>query len=511
MRLLRRLTVFVLVLLLLAGVPHNSALAAGYATLKLGDSGTEVRKMQTALIAQNYLSDTADGRFGPKTQEAVKSFQRGNSLKVDGLAGNQTLTRLYGLAETGSNATNNTASNPTPGTDVTLVYGNTGNAVQSMQSALTSLGYNTGGTDGKFGQRTLSAVQAFQKANSLTADGKAGTATLAKLYALAGNGGNPQNDTTATLSRTLRLNSTGSDVRLLQTKLAGLDYSLEINGTYDSKTISAVREFQRLNKLTADGIAGTQTFRALLSDSAVKAGGTPDVVNPPAAFSTLRSGASGEAVRALQRQLAALEYKIEETGKYDSQTIQAVRSFQTINKLTVDGVAGSKTQSHLYSGNAIKYSAQSNTYSAPSIGQIKLLHWFDEVKPALRGKSSIYVHDPASGNGFTLSLYSLGNHADVEPRTAEDTAKMMAAFGGQATWTPKFVYVRLPDGTWTAATMHNVAHGGQSIPDNDFNGQNCVHFLRDIEEVTRNDPDYGVTNQLALRKGWQNLTGKTVE
>lgn len=84
MRLLRRLTAFVLVLLLQAGVPQISAMAAGYATLKMGDSGTEVTRMQTALITQDYLSDIADGKFGPKTFEAVKSFQRGNSLKIDG-------------------------------------------------------------------------------------------------------------------------------------------------------------------------------------------------------------------------------------------------------------------------------------------------------------------------------------------------------------------------------------------------------------------------------------------
>jgi hypothetical protein len=59
--------------------------------------------------------------------------------------------------------------------------------------------------------------------------------------------------------------------------------------------------------------------------------------------------------------------------------------------------------------------------------------------------------------------------------------------------------------------MHDVAHGGQSIKDNNFNGQNCVHFLRDMDEVTKNDPDYGVTNQLALRKGWKDLTGEVVD
>jgi len=508
MRLLRRLTAFVLVLLLQAGVPQISAMAAGYATLKMGDSGTEVTRMQTALITQDYLSDIADGKFGPKTFEAVKSFQRGNSLKIDGLAGNQTLTALYRV--TGS------SSNTAASTNGTLVYGNSGSAVLSMQVALTGLGYSTGGTDGKFGNKTLNAVTAFQRANRLTADGKAGTVTLTKLYALAGNAGSTEGssssgDSPATLSRTLRLNYTGSDVQLLQTKLIGLGYLQNVSGTYDQGTIAAVKAFQNRNNLTVDGIAGTKTFRALQSNSAVKAGGATDTVNAPGTYLTLRSGTSGEAVRTLQKQLASLDYKAEVTGSYDSHTIQAVKSFQSRNRLAVDGVAGIQTQTLVYSGNAVRYSAQSDPYSVPSVGQIKLMQWFYEVKPALRGKNSIYVHDPASGYGFTLHLYSLGNHADVEPKTAEDTAKMMAAFGGKASWTPKFVYVRLPGGEWTAATMHNVAHGGQSIADNDFNGQNCVHFLRDMDEVTRNDPDYGVTNQVALRNGWRNLTGKTVD
>jgi hypothetical protein len=95
--------------------------------------------------------------------------------------------------------------------------------------------------------------------------------------------------------------------------------------------------------------------------------------------------------------------------------------------------------------------------------------------------------------------------------TAGDTANMLTAFGGKTTWTPKFVYVRLPNGVWTVATMHDVAHGGQSIKDNNFEGQNCVHFLRDMAEVSKNDPDYGVTNQIALRKGWKDLTGEVVD
>ena len=87
---------------------------------------------------------------------------------------------------------------------------------------------------------------------------------------------------------------------------------------------------------------------------------------------------------------------------------------------------------------------------------------------------------------------------------------MMAAFGYVETWTPKPVYVRLPDGRWTVATTHNVAHGVNPIDNNDFEGQNCVHFLRDMSETEQKDPDYGVTNQKALRKFWKELTGQEI-
>jgi len=79
------------------------------------------------------------------------------------------------------------------------------------------------------------------------------------------------------------------------------------------------------------------------------------------------------------------------------------------------------------------------------------------------------------------------------------------------TWTPKTVYIGLPDGRWTMAVMHNVAHGSQTIgSSNNFDGQNCVHFLRDMDECEKNDPNYGVTNQDALRKAWKNATGVKV-
>ena len=57
-------------------------------TLKKGDSGQEVKKMQ------KKLSISADGKFGPKTEAAVRDYQEDHRLVVDGLAGRRTLASL---------------------------------------------------------------------------------------------------------------------------------------------------------------------------------------------------------------------------------------------------------------------------------------------------------------------------------------------------------------------------------------------------------------------------------
>ncbi len=65
--------------------------------LKSGSRGTEVEALQRRLLELGYLSDEkeADGVFGSGTREAVKAFQKRNSLSVDGIAGKQTQNRLY--------------------------------------------------------------------------------------------------------------------------------------------------------------------------------------------------------------------------------------------------------------------------------------------------------------------------------------------------------------------------------------------------------------------------------
>lgn len=58
-------------------------------TLKLGSKGNDVKSLQ------QRLNITVDGTFGPKTEEAVKRFQKSENLIADGIVGQNTWNALY--------------------------------------------------------------------------------------------------------------------------------------------------------------------------------------------------------------------------------------------------------------------------------------------------------------------------------------------------------------------------------------------------------------------------------
>lgn len=62
-----------------------------------GDEGPDVVTLQTRLKYFGFLPGDIDGQYGPATSDAVKKFQEGANLSVDGVAGNDTLRTLYSL------------------------------------------------------------------------------------------------------------------------------------------------------------------------------------------------------------------------------------------------------------------------------------------------------------------------------------------------------------------------------------------------------------------------------
>jgi len=66
-----------------------------YHTLKMGDKGSEVRKLQETLKEYGYYTAEVDGAYGNQTRQAVEKFQYMHGLSADGMAGRHTLTVLY--------------------------------------------------------------------------------------------------------------------------------------------------------------------------------------------------------------------------------------------------------------------------------------------------------------------------------------------------------------------------------------------------------------------------------
>lgn len=83
--------------------------------LKKGSSGSEVSELQK-LLNQNGFNLDVDGKFGAKTDAAVREYQQKNNLAVDGIVGTNTWGSLTkaNTKTTNSPTTTNTAKTETP-------------------------------------------------------------------------------------------------------------------------------------------------------------------------------------------------------------------------------------------------------------------------------------------------------------------------------------------------------------------------------------------------------------
>ncbi len=255
--------------------------------LRNGNSGSQVKQLQERLIALGYLIGKSTGAFDNATEAAVLAFQRRSGMEADGVAGPNTLSALYSSSA-------RSASSAAAIIGITLKEGSTEKAaVRLLQTKLKSLSFYTGSVDGDFGPGTTAAVQAFQKANKLTADGAAGGATLNKLFAAdvvsakvtvatptPKPTATPRASVTATPAPnnvyvhvtaapnnayfTLKRGMEGEPVKKMQQALKKQNYYTgPVDGYFGDSTEVAVMNFQRSNGLKVDGQAGPATLRVL--------------------------------------------------------------------------------------------------------------------------------------------------------------------------------------------------------------------------------------------------------
>ena len=451
----------------------SSSSSSSATRLEKGSTGSDVKDLQTKLKKLGYYDAYVDGDYGDTTVAAVKAFQKKYNLTADGIAGKETLKKLDSVYENANSAK-----------DVdSLRMGDSGSAVKDLQTKLKKLGYYDGTVDSTFGSGTYAAVKAFQKKYNLTADGVAGSETLKKLDSAYKNADSDKDDDS------LRKGATGSAVKDLQTKLKKLGfYNAYVDGSYGDTTVAAVKAFQKKYNLTADGVAGSETLKKL--DSAYKNADS----NTSTDDDSLRKGATGAAVKTLQTNLKKLGfYTAYVDGSFGSTTESAVKAFQKKYGLTADGVAGSATLKKIESAVASASSGKITT---------ERLDWFNGGKNVIPNGAVFQIKDVSTGLIFSARRQSGGNHMDAEPLTAEDTAILKKINGGTFSWRRRAVLVKY-NGHVYAASIYSEPHGTNTILDNNFDGQFCLHFYGSKTHGTdRVDADHQKCVEQAMKATW---------
>lgn len=115
-----------------------------------------VEGIQRELAVNGFDPGGIDGRFGPKTSEAIRAYQRAAKLPLTGCPSQELLDHVsFHLPKVYSRSR---PAAPTPEVEV--------------QEGLTMRGFYVGAVDGRIGARTRDAIRQYQREANLPVDGK---------------------------------------------------------------------------------------------------------------------------------------------------------------------------------------------------------------------------------------------------------------------------------------------------------------------------------------------------
>ncbi len=247
------------------GVTFNSARGIEVYYSPFNNFASESRRLSELVFEKLVENTNVPGRFVGTLSVGVLSNVRAPSTLVEaGFMTNWTDAKLMlnpiyvvNVGESTCQAVCEFLGVPYVSRDLnnypTIRSGSRGNFVRILQYLLSYYGANLS-VDGVFGGGTQRAVQNFQRANNLTADGIVGRNTWNKLLNL-----NPS-------SEVLRRGSESSAVLFLQRLLLSYLYPItNLDADFGPETERAVRAFQSENGLSVDGIVGRNTWNALFN------------------------------------------------------------------------------------------------------------------------------------------------------------------------------------------------------------------------------------------------------
>lgn len=232
-----------------APVKYNSYKSGDY-----DEEQTGIKDIQDKLVALSYLTagEYEEGKFDGNTVIAMQLFQSANGIEATGEADfNSQLVLFSGSA----------VENPNAGA---VIYGMSGSAVTKLQERLKALRYTTDESTGIFDDATLKAVNAYQKNAGLEVSNSLSAEELKVLYSDKAVKSEDYDN--------LQVGYNGSDVKSLEGDLTKLGYyEGSIKGEFNDELETAVQDYQKENKLEANGVAD-DTVRNSITKSIARQG-----------------------------------------------------------------------------------------------------------------------------------------------------------------------------------------------------------------------------------------------
>lgn len=202
-----------------------------------------------------------------------------------------------------------------------------------------------------------------------------------------------------------------------------------------------------------------------------------------------RSGNTGYMeVKYLNSKVRYKAYVNKKTYVYKSPSSSSARATVAVNTVVyVVGKSGSYYRIENSSGRVTAYikpkylSASRVSTGSGTSWKSKVIKkdWFKGGSDILKKGSYGYIYDYKTG--ITVKIKRMGghNHADVEPATAADTKKLLKIAGGKFSWDSHGV-VLYAGGKYVACAINTLPHGDQTITNNNYDGQFCLHMTNSL-------------------------------
>ena len=125
------------------------------------------------------------------------------------------------------------------------------------------------------------------------------------------------------------------------------------------------------------------------------------------------------------------------------------------------------------SSKSSKSSSRKNSKSWKS--KVVKMSWFNGGNHVLRKGHYGTIYDIDTGVSLRIKRMGGHYHADVEPATSADTAKLLRVAGGHFSWRSHAVILKA-GGKYVACGINTKPHGDQTIHNNHYEGQFCLHM-----------------------------------